>query len=95
MTSQSRYADEINNSSYAIKEFIEVLPEVSSLWVLYQFAETFENFDEEKPVPFKEWLIQLNQEHFEELENQLIEFTAVKLYLLFIFLSLKSFFTKF
>ena len=65
MTSQSRFADEIINSSYAIKEVIEVLPEVSSLWVLYQFAETFENFDEEKPVPFKEWLIQLNQEHFE------------------------------
>ena len=75
MTSQSRYADEINNSSYAIKEFTEVLPEVSSLWVLYQFAETFENFDEEKPVPFKEWLIQLNQEQVEELEHQLLGLT--------------------
>ena len=75
MTSQSSFADEIINSSYAIKELIEVLPEVSSLWVLYQFAETFENFDEEKPVPFKEWLIQLNQEQVEELEHQLLGLT--------------------
>ena len=52
MTSQSRYADEIINSSDAIQECIEVLPEVASLWVLYQFAETFETFDEEEPVPF-------------------------------------------
>ena len=47
MTSQSRFADEIINSSYAIKEFIDVLTEVSSLWVLYQFVETFETFDEQ------------------------------------------------
>ena len=75
MTSQSRFADEIINSSYAIKELIEVLPEVSSLWVLYQFAETFENFDEVKPVTFKESLIQLNQEQVEELEHQLLGIT--------------------
>tara|TARA_E500000331_G_C17012877_1_gene607200 strand:+ start:132 stop:410 length:279 start_codon:yes stop_codon:yes gene_type:complete len=75
MTSQSRYADEIINSSDAIQECIEVLPEVASLWVLYQFAETFETFDEEEPVPFKEWLIAINQEQVEELEYQLLNLT--------------------
>ena len=75
MSSQSRYAEEIENSSYGIKDFIEVLPEVSSLWVLYQFVETFETFDEEKQVPFKDWLIQLNQEQVEELEHQLLGLT--------------------
>ena len=75
MGSQARYAEEIENSSYGIKDFIEVLPEVSSLWVLYQFVETFETFDEEKQVPFKDWLIQLNQEQVEELEHQLLGLT--------------------
>tara|TARA_B100001250_G_C19746826_1_gene765759 strand:+ start:859 stop:1128 length:270 start_codon:yes stop_codon:yes gene_type:complete len=75
MSSQSRYAYEIINSCDAIKECIQELPDVASLWILYQFAETFETFDEEKPVPFKEWLIQLNQEQVEELELQLLGLT--------------------
>ena len=71
MSSQSWYADEIINSSDAIKEVIQVLPEVSSLWILYQFVETFETFEDEKEVPFKDWLIQINQEQVEELEHQM------------------------
>ena len=75
MSSQSWYADEIINSSDAIKEVIQVLPEVSSLWILYQFVETFETFEDEKEVPFKDWLIQINQEQVEELEHQLLGLT--------------------
>lgn len=75
MTVQSRYADQIVNSSDVIKNFIKDLPAVSSLWILYQFVESFEAFEEEKEVPFKDWLIQLDKEQVEELEHQLLGLT--------------------
>ena len=75
MSSQSRYADEIINSCDAIKECIQELPDVASLWILYQFAESFENFEDQEVVPFKDWLIQINQEQVEELEEELFGLT--------------------
>ena len=75
MSSQSRYANEIINSSDAIKACIQVLPEVASLWILYSYAEPFESqfalFKDVPSISFRDWLIQLTPEKVEVLEDNL------------------------
>tara|TARA_B100000700_G_C14460049_1_gene585695 strand:- start:210 stop:452 length:243 start_codon:yes stop_codon:yes gene_type:complete len=64
MTAQSRYADEILNSSDSVKHFISDLPSVSSLWVLYYFVD-------DSKLSFKDWLIKTSKKKIKKLEEEL------------------------
>tara|TARA_B100000959_G_C14691635_1_gene504961 strand:+ start:374 stop:616 length:243 start_codon:yes stop_codon:yes gene_type:complete len=68
MTAQSRYADQILNSSDAIKHFISDLPSISSLWVLYYFVD-------DSKLSFKDWLIKTSKKKIKKLEEELPLFT--------------------
>ena len=75
MTTNEKYADEVVTSSEAITDFIQVLPEVGSLWILYSYAEPFESqfalFKDVPSISFRDWLIQLTPEKVEVLEDNL------------------------
>ena len=70
MTAQSRYADEILNSSDAIKHFISDLPSISSLWVLYYFVD-------DSKLSFKDWLIKTSKKKIKNKKDKLITTRAL------------------